>query len=52
MLIYLLADDDHYVKNRKVTKKKVKPSEEDINVFKLFGFPNPCKHFVSNVKIF
>lgn len=43
-LMYIFSDDDNYIKNKKVTKKKLKTYDEDHNIFLLFGCEKPCKY--------
>lgn len=44
--ICLYVDDDQYVKNRKVSKKKLKPYEADSNIYELFACDKPCTYTV------
>lgn len=53
ILFYLFTDDDQYVKNRRISKKKFKPSctdepneDEEHNIFEIYD--KLCKYTNSN----
>lgn len=49
--MFYFSDEDKYVKNRKVSKKKVKLDDEDRDIYRKFSYEKSCKYLMCPVSI-